>query len=97
MGDEKSVSSLHKDHYENLYAVIRGTKSFLLFPPTDRPFLKHEKYHTCIFSPIPDSMNSLKNRKFGLKSISSSPTTPWISVNPENPDFIKYPEFKNVC
>jgi jumonji domain-containing protein 7 len=34
-GDEKSVTSLHKDPYENCYAVIRGQKTFILLPPTE--------------------------------------------------------------
>ena len=34
-GDDKSVTSLHKDPYENCYAVIRGQKTFILYPPTE--------------------------------------------------------------
>jgi jumonji domain-containing protein 7 len=34
-GDEKSITSLHKDPYENCYAVIRGQKTFILYPPTE--------------------------------------------------------------
>lgn len=34
-GDEKSITSLHKDPYENLYAVIRGQKTFILYPPIE--------------------------------------------------------------
>lgn len=30
-----SVSSTHKDHYENLYTVITGFKRFVLMPPCD--------------------------------------------------------------
>lgn len=26
IGDERSVTSFHKDHFENMYGVIRGTK-----------------------------------------------------------------------
>eukprot|EP01060_Flectonema_neradi_P013888 TRINITY_DN20611_c0_g1_i1.p1 TRINITY_DN20611_c0_g1~~TRINITY_DN20611_c0_g1_i1.p1 ORF type:complete len:327 (+),score=46.34 TRINITY_DN20611_c0_g1_i1:38-982(+) len=33
MGGDKTVSSLHKDPFENLYSVVRGTKKFLLLPP----------------------------------------------------------------
>ncbi|RYG51136.1 cupin-like domain-containing protein [archaeon] len=35
VGDERNTSSCHKDHYENLYAVIQGEKVFSLFPPHD--------------------------------------------------------------
>lgn len=35
MGGERSVTSWHADHYENLYAVITGSKTFYLMPPAD--------------------------------------------------------------
>lgn len=35
IGNHHSVTSFHKDHYENLYAVVSGQKHFLLLPPTD--------------------------------------------------------------
>lgn len=35
IGSEESVTSFHKDHYENLYAVVAGEKQFTLVPPTD--------------------------------------------------------------
>jgi len=35
LGDNQAVSSMHKDYYENLYAVMRGQKLFTLLPPWD--------------------------------------------------------------
>lgn len=35
IGTHDSVTSFHKDHYENLYAVVSGEKHFTLLPPTD--------------------------------------------------------------
>lgn len=35
IGNELSETWFHKDHYENLYAVVTGEKHFLLLPPTD--------------------------------------------------------------
>lgn len=35
IGNQHSQTSFHKDHYENLYAVVTGEKHFLLLPPTD--------------------------------------------------------------
>lgn len=35
IGNQFSETWFHKDHYENLYAVITGEKHFLLLPPTD--------------------------------------------------------------
>ena len=46
MGNQCSVSSMHKDFYENLFYVASGTKVFCLCPPADVPFLdpKHVEY-----------------------------------------------------
>ncbi|XP_048806152.1 bifunctional peptidase and (3S)-lysyl hydroxylase JMJD7 isoform X3 [Lagopus muta] len=41
LGESAAVTSLHKDHYENLYCVISGEKRFLLHPPSDRPFIPY--------------------------------------------------------
>ena len=41
IGDDRSVSSCHKDPYENFYVVVRGEKIFTLLPPASAPFL-HE-------------------------------------------------------
>ncbi|KAK1305620.1 hypothetical protein QJS10_CPA10g01241 [Acorus calamus] len=35
IGGGRSETWFHKDHYENLYAVVSGKKHFLLLPPTD--------------------------------------------------------------
>ncbi|GAX11696.1 hypothetical protein FisN_7Lh066 [Fistulifera solaris] len=43
MGNERSVSSMHKDHYENLFYVASGEKLFTLCPPADAPFLYEQK------------------------------------------------------
>lgn len=35
IGDERSVTSTHRDPYENLYIVLKGSKTFTLYPPVD--------------------------------------------------------------
>ena len=44
MGNSESVTSMHKDHYENLYAVVRGQKTFILHPPTDIHCIPYKTY-----------------------------------------------------
>lgn len=44
IGTSKSISTLHHDPYENLYAVIRGRKHFTLYPPTDLYWLEQKFY-----------------------------------------------------
>eukprot|EP00804_Cyclotella_cryptica_P020189 CCRYP_010907-RA/>CCRYP_010907-RA protein AED:0.05 eAED:-0.03 QI:0/0/0/1/1/1/2/0/452 len=46
IGNERSVSSTHKDHYENLFYVCSGQKEFILNPPADILFL-HEGEFPC--------------------------------------------------
>eukprot|EP00794_Sanderia_malayensis_P005279 gene5279-5946_t len=44
MGNSDSVTSMHKDHYENIYAVVSGCKTFILHPPTDLCFIPYKSY-----------------------------------------------------
>lgn len=44
IGTPDSVTSFHKDHYENLYAVVSGEKHFTLLPPTDVHRMYVKKY-----------------------------------------------------
>ena len=44
IGDERATSSMHKDHYENLFYVLSGEKVFLLCPPADVPFLPEGEF-----------------------------------------------------
>ncbi|KAF4318907.1 hypothetical protein G195_007525 [Phytophthora kernoviae 00238/432] len=34
IGDERAVSTMHKDHYENMYCVVKGQKHFTLLAPS---------------------------------------------------------------
>ena len=35
IGSEQSVTSTHRDPYENLYLVVKGRKKFVLYPPVE--------------------------------------------------------------
>ena len=49
IGDERAVSSMHKDPYENLFYVWSGEKIFTLCPPSDILFLQENKYPSATF------------------------------------------------
>lgn len=49
IGTEESVSSAHKDHYENLYAQICGRKIFYLLPPAAVTHLDIQMYESARF------------------------------------------------
>ena len=55
IGNERSVSSMHKDHYENLFYVCSGKKEFVLCPPADAPFLHENLFATGTFCPLQSS------------------------------------------
>lgn len=50
IGTDHSVTSFHKDHYENLYAVVSGEKHFLILPPTDVHRLYVQQYPAANYS-----------------------------------------------
>jgi len=52
IGNENSVSSMHKDHYENLFYVCPGQKEFVLCPPADVIFLHEGEFSSGTFCPI---------------------------------------------
>ena len=49
VGNELGVSSMHKDHYENLFYVLSGEKVFTVCPPADAPFLYERECPAGVF------------------------------------------------
>nr|XP_033807156.1 bifunctional peptidase and (3S)-lysyl hydroxylase JMJD7 [Geotrypetes seraphini] len=86
LGEATAVTSLHKDHYENLYCVISGEKQFLLHPPSDRPFIPYEFYQPATYHMSEDGTFQVVDEKGAEK-------VPWIPLDPLNPDYIKYPDY----
>lgn len=44
IGNEGSVSSMHKDHYENIFCVASGQKIFTICPPADSMFFQETEF-----------------------------------------------------
>ncbi|KAL6206002.1 hypothetical protein ACLB2K_023253 [Fragaria x ananassa] len=76
IGDERSTTSFHKDHYENLYAVVTGQKHFLLLPPTDVHRMYIREY------PAAQYRHSPVTGEFELEMESPARPVPWSSVDP---------------
>ncbi|KAI9000842.1 Clavaminate synthase-like protein [Trametes punicea] len=75
IGDEKSVTSIHSDPYENIYTVIRGSKQFTLLSPTEGWCLKERRY--------PHATYVRSTATSQLELVPSPPETPlvrWSSV-----------------
>ncbi|KAM6459323.1 bifunctional peptidase and (3S)-lysyl hydroxylase JMJD7 [Liasis olivaceus] len=86
LGESAAVTSLHKDHYENLYCVISGEKHFLLHPPSDRPFIPYELYP-------PATYHISEDGSFDVLEDKTAEKVPWIPLDPINPDLEQYPEY----
>ncbi|KAN0032455.1 hypothetical protein ACTFIV_006351 [Dictyostelium citrinum] len=82
MGQDKSISSLHQDPYENMYCVVRGTKIFTLLPPIDYPFLYKSEFPSASFVNVGCDDND-ENIQLEIQ-IDNDPkqNVPWIPVDP---------------
>ncbi|XP_012226382.2 bifunctional peptidase and (3S)-lysyl hydroxylase JMJD7 [Linepithema humile] len=97
MGDERAVTSMHKDPYENVYCVVSGEKNFILHPPTDLPWIPYENYPSAVYKEHESGKWTIEptiNETHTSEHIASS--TPWICIDPLNPDYKKYPEYRNA-
>lgn len=88
MGNERSVSSLHKDHYENFYCVITGTKRFVLYPPCDHWCLYPKDYIAAMYKFTHDDHI--------IQDCYPRQVVSWCSVDLDRPDFEKFPYFKHA-
>nr|XP_025951375.1 jmjC domain-containing protein 7 isoform X2 [Dromaius novaehollandiae] len=86
LGESAAVTSLHKDHYENLYCVISGEKHFLLHPPSDRPFIPYELYQ-------PATYRVSEGGSFEIVDEKTVDKVPWIPLDPLNPNLEQYPGY----
>jgi len=86
MGDERAITSMHKDPYENLYCVVSGQKDFILLPPSDIAYLPYEKFPAATYK------ENLEG-EFDIIDEVESPEVPWINIDPLNPDLVKYPSY----
>ncbi|XP_011873648.1 PREDICTED: jmjC domain-containing protein 7 [Vollenhovia emeryi] len=96
MGDARAVTSMHKDPYENIYCVVSGEKNFILHPPTDLPWIPYRNYPSAVYKerePGKWIVDSIGNETADSEKITS---TPWICVDPLNPNYEKSPEYRNT-
>ncbi|XP_068624929.1 bifunctional peptidase and (3S)-lysyl hydroxylase Jmjd7 [Battus philenor] len=107
MGDERAVTSMHKDPYENIYCVIDGHKDFILIPPTDLPYVPYSKFPQAEFKKTGDIWHiepicagktcvEILDDEVESENLESSYLLPWICIDPLNPDLSKYPEFSKA-
>jgi jumonji domain-containing protein 7 len=76
MGDGGATTTLHKDHYENIYCVIAGQKRFLLVPPTDVNHLRVARLPVAQY-------RQQASGAFEVVRLEEEAQRPWITTDPE--------------
>jgi jumonji domain-containing protein 7 len=80
MGNERSVSALHKDPYENLYVQITGRKQFVLISPFEAVCLKEKTLRSSKYQP------SERKGQFNIVLEEPPEDVPfWPTVDPDHP------------
>lgn len=59
LGNERSVTSLHKDNYENIYVQVTGEKHFVLLPPVEMPCTNEQVLVQARYAPRSGGGNAL--------------------------------------
>ncbi|XP_075160117.1 jumonji domain containing 7 [Haematobia irritans] len=102
MGDERAITSMHKDPYDNLYCVISGYKDFILLPPHCLPFIPKQEYPTGVYKLNEETnqyhIEPLLTQHEDTNEVNEQKPllTEWISIDPLSPDLEKYPMFSKV-
>ncbi|KAK3923396.1 Bifunctional peptidase and (3S)-lysyl hydroxylase Jmjd7 [Frankliniella fusca] len=98
-GDQRAVTSMHKDPYENIYCVVRGHKDFILHPPTDRPWIPYKNYPPAKYQEVSPGKFVINPNSFEHTTIqleNDAGYVPWICIDPLQPDFNRYPSYRNA-
>ncbi|KAI9103303.1 jmjC domain-containing protein 7 [Phlyctochytrium arcticum] len=95
LGNGKSVTSLHKDHYENLYLVVAGQKTFTLLPPSSSGFLYDQSFPLAKYVPHGDPNGA--NTSWGICPLDPAQNTPWSPIDPLRPDPVRHPLYTKYC
>lgn len=91
IGTSASVTSTHRDPYENLYLVLKGSKTFTLYAPVDELALCSEQVRTGRYVYNSDTND------FSTKLDHPITTIPWIPIDPLLPYdelLSKYPMYR---
>lgn len=85
IGDHNSTTSTHRDPYENLYLVLKGSKTFTLYPPVDELTLPTQLVRTGRY--VYDTSTNTFTTVLDEANTSSDPLPriPWVTVDPLSP------------
>lgn len=89
MGRHESVTTIHSDPFENIYTVIRGYKTFTMYPPCDAFFFSKQEFPTASWRACAGGATvnnimpevELVRTADGLEGSPNSPShIPWIPI-----------------
>ena len=80
IGDHRSVTSVHRDPYENLYLVLRGSKTFRLWSPINEINMPVKMVSTGRYEITKDS--SSPEADFKVVMDEDSDQIPWVDLDP---------------
>ena len=63
IGSHLSTTTMHQDWYENLYWVVRGTKTFTLIPPWEAPYLKKRRCRSVAYEYVKEDEKDENSEK----------------------------------
>lgn len=81
LGNERSVTALHKDNYENIYVQVRGQKHFVLLPPSDMPCVNEVPTRFGSYQPVSEDETRLEPQLY--EGGNPVPTPTWDPDEPE--------------
>ena len=58
LGNERSVTAMHRDNYENVYVQVVGRKHFVLLPPIEQPCVNELELAQYRYAPSSNASNS---------------------------------------
>lgn len=90
LGNRRSVTALHKDNYENVYAQIRGQKHFILLPPVATPCVNEQDLSAAKYAwtGSPQDRQGATGQSSGLEAVLQIPaeTVPCATWDPDEPN-----------
>ena len=87
MGGKGCKSPVHNDYLENLFCVVRGQKTMLLFHPLDSVYMYESRFRKGHFE-------KKKDGSWYIKETNPLRHQEWVAVDPEAPDHERHPLFR---
>lgn len=88
LGNERSVTAMHRDNYENVYVQVVGRKHFVLLPPIEQPCVNELELAQYRYAPSsnPSSADGKETTTLEIQPQQSTEPIPVAVWDPEAPE-----------